>query len=111
MITEDYVSWETGKLMVENGFDQDYPSAYYDYRIIDGVYIAPVPRPTLQMAMKWLRETHNIVIYITPNIEFENEYNVHVNVKWFIKKWAGVRFKSYELACEAGIKYCLEKLI
>lgn len=101
-ITEDYVSFEVANLLKEKGFDEECQQYYGDYKY---------PCPTLQMAMKWLRKTHNIVMYITPNIEFENEYDVHVKVKWFIGKWAGVRFKSYELACEAGIKYCLENLI
>ena len=101
-ITEDYVSFEVAKLLKEKGFDEECQQYYGDYKY---------PCPTLQMAMKWLRKTHNIVMYIIPNIEFENEYDVHVKVKWFIGKWAGVGFKSYELACEAGIKYCLENLI
>lgn len=121
MITEDYVSYETAKLLKEKGFDEDIARVVNEEGEIDYLgsfqpslaylYHTWYRCPTLQMAMKWLRKTHNIVMYITPNIEFENEYDVRVNVKWFIEKWAGVRFKSYELACEAGVKYCLENLI
>lgn len=140
MIKEDCVSWDTGKLMGENGFDQDYPSAYYDYRIIDGVYIAPVPRPTLQTATKWIQETFNIVII--PNYEYECDstpwcykiFKLEENGKPERVAVKGVSYdkdnnptehivgyrdyeRSYkdystkEEAIEEGIKYCLENLI
>ena len=73
MITEDYVSFETAKLLREKGFKEPTLAyaygqdmvAYYsqpkvtdDYNVEAGRY----PLPTLQMAMKWLREVHNIQI-------------------------------------------------
>ena len=30
MITEDYVSFETAKLLKEKGFDDEYTNAFYD---------------------------------------------------------------------------------
>ena len=30
MITEDYVSFETAKLLKENGFDDEYTNAFYN---------------------------------------------------------------------------------
>ena len=128
MITEDYVSFETAKLLKEKGFDckkesitamyredgefyslsssDDY---YYDYNDFDEYdYIAP----TLQMAMKWLRDVHNLwceiswegkglwcmEVFSLMNEEFMPGSIVH-------------EIKSYEEACEAAIKYCLENLI
>ncbi len=141
MITEDYVSWETGKLMGENGFDQDYPSAYYEHRIIDGVYIAPVPCTTLQMAVKWLRKTHNILLIVDYDYECTDTsyfYKIYrlgehgkperVAVKGV--SYAGADghpvehtvcyrdyersykdYKNPEEACDEGIRYCLENLV
>ena len=71
MITEDYVSFETAKLLKKKGFNEDCYTCYlideiqhYDYEsrnrdLIEGVISAP----TLQMTMKWLREIHNIDIF------------------------------------------------
>ncbi len=146
MVTEDYVSFETAKLLKEKGFDgichkvweshgdsttlveaawfvegetvvnrelvdtaaKRYAEEYNPNYTVDG-YLAP----TLQMAMKWLRETHNM----------------HIEVKYFfeprIYKYTITYtpialdnisshpqcFNTYEESCEAAIKYCLEKLI
>ena len=76
MITEDYVSFETAKLLKEKGFDaptRDYydsegilesTAGYYPNRS-DNTYSAP----TLQMATKWLQEALNILVI--PNYEYE----------------------------------------
>lgn len=73
MITEDYVSFETAKLLNEKGFEVNcythYSSngknVYYNYQTpSDGINM-----PTLQMATKWVQETFNVVII--PNYEYE----------------------------------------
>ena len=63
------------------------------------------------MAMKWLREVHNFHIWVEPNNNKESLYNAHVKVGWWSNNWAGVGYNTYEAACEAAIKYCLEHLI
>lgn len=85
MITEDYVSFETAKLLKEKGFDEPCSHIYRN----DGMHLycgdarlttltnteIDEPQdwvsetftcacPTLQMAMKWLREVHKIFICI-----------------------------------------------
>ena len=57
MITEDYVSFETAKLLKERGFNERTNMPHVDdyQRLV--CYI-----PTLQMSMKWLRETYNIYV-------------------------------------------------
>ena len=88
MITEDYVSFETAKLLKEKGFDEhcfciNYPLPEGEHHSI----ILPnllnnsmipftdeykfcrykedfITIPTFQMAMKWLREVHGIHIEI-----------------------------------------------
>lgn len=75
IITEDYVSFETAKLLREKGFKestlayaygQDMVAYYSQPRVTDDfkVEAGRYPLPTLQMAMKWLRKKFNIVISI-----------------------------------------------
>jgi hypothetical protein len=126
MITEDYVSFETVKLLREKGFKEPTLAyaygqdmvAYYsqpkvtdDYNVEAGRY----PLPTLQMAMKWLRKNHQI--FIRPNTSFLYP------IKWYseifcygdnLKTQQDIKTEYYdspEEACEAAIKYCLENLI
>jgi len=74
MITEDYVSFEIAKLLKEKRFDDICDKIYKEHDSYlcpieycmnlkgEGYYLAP----TLQMAMKWLREVHKIFIVISP---------------------------------------------
>ena len=75
MSKEDYVSFETAKLLKEKGFDFkcDKCYAYFaddDIRCLNLKYPKSAqllaedryPCVTLQMAMKWLREVHNIMV-------------------------------------------------
>ena len=120
-ITENYVSFETAKLLVRKGFD--FNAEYESYYTLEGVIvyfkdktqdINIAPRITLQMAMKWLREVHNTnidivsvwnqkrfeyqVFIVTP----ENAKHCYVDEKLYL---------GYEEAAEAGIKYSLEHSI
>ena len=122
MITEDYVSFETAKLLKEKGFDE---ATFYDYnergtRWFEEVLVnhnsqGGVACPTLQMAMKWLRKVHEI--FIRPNISFLYPiryyceifcYGVNLKIQQDVTTET---FESPEEACEASIKYCLENLI
>ena len=127
-ITEDFVSFETAKLLKEKGFDEPcfaYYSEYWDnwksFRLWRKFPKRSVPNkgylnvPTLQMAMKWLREVHNLSI--EPYYDFVLNWVVelkHIGKFTDIKEFEYIRektYKSYEDACEAAIKYCLENLI
>ncbi len=95
---------------VNNSFNNSMPIPKY---ISGGVYSAP----TIQMTMKWLREVHNIHIEVGLQ-ENINEDKFQYRVKLFNPKtstWvlnAKVHnWNTYEDACEAAIKYCLENLI
>ena len=131
-ITEDYVSFEVAKLLKEKGFkghsiitiyDEDAAHAYIkelqekhlpyssdDPKLKEFRYT----RPTLQMAMKWLREVHNIHIDICSIWDAIHWlYQVFVITprtarNSYVDK---ILYTSYEQACEAAIKYCLENLI
>ena len=127
MITEDYVSFETAKLLKEKGFDENTNCQYP----VGGIYIGEVseynitdrsrnpekyiPAPTIQMAMKWLREKHNLHIGVLITYQyFPRKYEVHI---MHTEKYEdivvnpGTNFNTYEEACEVAIKYCLENLI
>ena len=149
MIEEDYISFETAKLLKEKGFDE---KCKYVWKLdkannpqdtdgiskicaeqfmegesfVDNSDIKKVSEyedwiedyhkaylcPTLQMVMKWLREVHNLYIDIRININNSlysfKIYSVGINGA---RAFTEYRIKSYEGACEAAIKYCLENLI
>lgn len=73
--------------------------------------------PTLQMAMKWLREIHDIFIVIEPHMyNYINEKNSsYVTSLWqgdnYYENITSKDYPTYEEAVETTLKYCLEKLI
>ena len=126
MITEDYVSFETAKLLKKKEFNEEVLTYYvynteiksYEFRF-DNKWDNPnnfsgkcISAPTLQMAMKWLREKYNLDIY---------PYHSDNSKWWFgIIKYPNLEaeyeeydeeFDTYEQTCEAAIKYCLKNLI
>lgn len=131
-ITEDYCDFETSKLLKEKGFNEPC-FAYYsefidDWRTLklwkrypktydtvknDGYILVP----THQMAMKYLREFHNIVIMIEPHVyDYVNGKHKSYICSLFmgdnIYEYLGSRdYPSYEEAVEAAINYSLENLI
>ena len=143
MIVEDYVSFETAKLLKEKGFDEYCRTIYnagvfcsiasLDCRWNEGygelieekqnsdfsIYDNAISAPTLQMAMKWLREVHNLSV--RPRYDEVEDEKEHLYYVWFFDILSMNPYKTlvepihgystYEEACEAGIKYCLEKLI
>lgn len=162
-ITEDYVSFETAKLLKEKGFigsDEigcncgfysEYPDDFevgrgiktvsgqevglvYDgldnTQLRTGEYL----RPTLQTAMKWLREEKNLYIYIEPvelclsegkiltdneDIRSATELELQLGFRYNIINSNNYSeddvlsgsyigdFIKYEDAVEAAIMYCL----
>ena len=126
---EDYVSFETAKLLKEKGFDGECRCYYFSNDEVqfeesltrwnwNNGYTFRYSAPTLQMAMKWLREVYNYDIsicldsYVEP---YDNEYYIVIRRRKDrfeeISPCEQVYFKTYEEACEAAIKYCLENLI
>lgn len=122
-ITEDYVSFEVAKLLKEKGFDW-YTYAYYEdeddpnislyaSKAINWNKTEFISKPTLQMAMKWLRKTYKIFFNV-------NYYNLDIGNKWLQlrinrpnKIGCEVSFEGFDLEeqYEKAIKYCLENLI
>ena len=131
MIAEDYVSFETVKLLKEKGFDvpcKNYYSIYtedvkhnlqkkYGAKKNWNSFALAISRPSQSLAMKWLREVHYCVICIIPLTFYGGEtvsawgYNIWANDNLEIDEFDSHKFATYEEAAESAIKYCLEKLI
>lgn len=122
MITEDYVSYEIAKLLKEKGMDKSCFYHYVQKNNKDGTS-EMVTSCTLQMAMKWLREVHNIHINLDIHwLDFANSKGWMYVIETILKN--GIEFvdckgdendktfySSYEQACEEALKYCLTNLI
>ena len=126
MIIEDYVSFETTKLLKEKGFNTplltfyvtdkekkegNFQTMYFGDDAIDNnhselCFIAP----TQAMAMKWLREVHGLFIRITENMA-GNVFEWSVYQKNYGCRASMYVENSYEQACESAISYCLKVLI
>jgi len=128
-ITEDNVKFEIAKLLREKGFNgecRDYYNTEGHFYSEDfksnwnhvGGTITIFSAPTLQMAMKWLREMHNLCIepyrtacgylYTISTIPYGS---CICNPKEGGDDEDSGQWTTYEGACEAAIKYCLENLI
>jgi len=133
MITEDYVSFETAKLLKEKGFGGERLSMYLTPKPHSGMgnpneakiaphgrdshyyegYLYQCEAPTLQMAMKWLRERHKIFFRV-------NYYGLELGSDWaqlavmlLYKNGCEIAFEGFDLEelYEKAIRYCLENLI
>lgn len=131
MITEDYVSFETAKLLKEKGFNEICEMFYCKPH--EG-YLRNLKRnewwnsnlredmtctcPTLQMTMKWLREVHGLFIFISPWIMLENSIQYYFEIREIkthdfktLYDYTSKELNSFEKVIEEAIKYCLENLI
>ena len=140
MITEDYVSFETAKLLKEKGFDcacnvwySEYTSQFGGEKYtciefddnnkcnrLNKNYKFICFAPTLQTAMKWLRKKHDLAIttFATMNGWRCSVSQVKLSIYGFIVDILnGIddghipRCNTYEEACEEAIRYCLKNLI
>ena len=113
MITEDYVSFETAKLLKEKGFNEPVTELN---KLLFKEDEKPILNITHQMAMKWLREVHGIFIAINnDDLDFNWQCYDLINrdstldPKILSGSYAG--YKVYEEAVEAALKHVLENLI
>lgn len=117
-ISEDYCSEELSGMLMERG----YIGATNTYLGKDDIKVEQI---TIQSAMKWLREEHNLFIGIHPRLSFTDYYWITADIYRVRKKSslyhvedvddyncvASCDETSFEGSCEAAIKYCLENLI
>ena len=118
-ITEDYVSFEVAKLLNEKGFDEKTLSYYEDNVLCRGDWfewnrspLGHIAAPTHQMAMKWLREKHIVIVILPNDFDVIGEcwgWRCNVYNKGVLKQ-IPYDFPLYEEAAEAALKYCLENL-
>lgn len=116
-ITEDYVSFETAKLLKEKGFEQHKCQHSYSskgvFKWSDNLDPYEYSAPTHQMAMKWLSEVYKIYIVISPvsgkgygailcDVGDFDDFNYIGETDYFFHP---------EEAIEAAIKYSLENLL
>lgn len=133
MVTEDYASFETAKLLKEKGFKGEGGHFYENNKIVSYVNywnrITPKQRyeaieaPTLQVVMKWLRIEHEL--HVEPHlVKTKHSYGYlsnFVDIKRLEQKFPFKEFdfvnadkyvsSTYSQACEVAIKYILENLI
>ena len=117
MIEEDYISYDTAKLMKQKGFDwscfryadskEIYENDEWTTCDVTGTCVGI---PTAQAAVKWLREKFKYDIVVFPYREDQYgaaiyfEHN-HVPVS------QPMGFEKYEYAVEACVRECLEVFI
>lgn len=120
MITEDYVSFGIAALLKKKGFSEECNTYFISD---DEIAAIPVKRdfnnhgiflsaPTLQLAMKWLREVHGLFISIGNDdlnynwqiIDVKNRTD-NLDPTYLTESHAG--YETYEEAAEAALKYSL----
>ena len=132
-ISEDYCSEELSGMLMEMG----YIGTTNTYLGKDDINVRQI---TLQSAMKWLREVHNILLIVdyeyecdtTPyffkiyrlgkngeperiaikGVSYDKDNNATEHIVGY-RDWERSKgdYSNYEQAAEAAIKYCLKNLI
>ena len=118
MTTEQYVTFDTAKLLKEAGFDEVCRSAYYATGNSAVMYeknsmLSPgyVSRPTQALAARWLREVYNVAIYSLYDDDMEQWFYV---VDAFTKNpvingfQSGSEYDDYESAFEDGLREAIK---
>lgn len=149
MLTEDFVSFETAKLLKEKGFDEPtnryYNAQYGMTRTVSDTFMTywndedhmkalmmegALAIPTHQMAMKWLREVHKLLISVDASpiygkVKDEKGRNTCSLLYWHYMasgEWVNEKYnpnqkafvvsaKSYEDAVEVACIYALKNLL
>ena len=117
-ITEDYVSFEIAQLLEEKGFDGDCDYWYDEYGercCSPSVISVECWCPSQSLALKWLREVHNIFIEINVSIDLNGSHHFNYSIldkecKYIRKGYTSFDW-NYEQAIEAAIDYVLKNLI
>ena len=115
MIEEQFVSFETAKMLKEAGFDVPCTSQYTDngfgwdnlsqvnYNSCESLF----SRPTQALAARWLRDVYNVAIYSLYDDDMEQWFYV---VDAFTKNpvinvfQSGSEYDDYESAFEDGLR-------
>jgi hypothetical protein len=112
---EQYIKLETAVFLKENGFEIECNKYHTNS---NGIYFSP----TQSLVQKWLRDVHNINIFMSfkPNIKKWDyiPYNMDMNGKEYLhhnsnylKINSDRRFDTYEEALESAIVESLKMII
>lgn len=121
MITEQYVTFETAKLLKDAGFDE---ICNYDYDNVDGfrwlrtresIPKGLVPCPTQSLAARWLREVHHYAVCIWFTKDHEKWFYAYGNMDRIVfdtdYNISEYKYDSYEAALEEGLQEVLKLII
>lgn len=113
MIAEQFVSFDTARMLKEAGFEAECGFIVDD----DG---RKLYRPTQALAARWLREAHGIHVSSNIFMDSANDADGKTVDEWTFWSYdlfdtsgriieeSDDRYDSYEEALEAGLKHCLE---
>ena len=127
MIKEQFVSFDTAKMLKEAGFDVPCTSQYTDNgfgwdnlsRVNYNSCKSLFSRPTQALAARWLREVHHLNVYAC----FDYVCFDDGERKWFFMRentmindytsvyFSIISYDSYEQALEAGLQKALKLII
>ena len=132
MIEEQFVSFDTAKMLKETGFEEMVNSCFmyddnadeYEYEFVSGYAIVKkalrdnyngyentISRPTQALAERWLREVYNVAIYSLYDDDMEQWFYV---VDAFTKNpvingfQSGSEYDDYESAFEDGLREAIK---
>ena len=117
MITEQYVSFETSKMLKEAGFneicrcDYDNVDGFRWFRIGKSIPKGWFSCPTQSLAARWIRETHHIFLILTPMIDGWMYDLFDLDKHQYILCNADANTDDYESAFEVGLKEALQIII
>ena len=119
MIEEQFVSFDTAKLLKEAGFAVPCFNQYTDRGTVwhcdcpenFNISQCATSRPTQALAARWLREVYNVAIYSLYDEDMEQWFYV---VDAFTKNpvingfWSGSEYDDYESAFEDGLREAIK---
>lgn len=127
MIKEQFIEYETAKLLKKAGFLEQTDTCYFGTtnRIGGATTITEdndvLPRPTQAVAAWWLREVHKLHVYaIQTNLPLTKPQTTEWEWGYIVTKvddpntpdkLFDMYYGSYEDAMEAGIRHALESII
>ena len=122
---ETLITFETAKLAKEKGFNWNVLHSYRDGKLdyedyfrgtIDEMYFNAngknrtkfkeiISTPTQSLLQKWLREEHNILVYVDPRSHHIFQYHIITEDNEII---GSDRLNNWELILEKGLQASLE---
>lgn len=121
---EEKVNFETVKLAKEKGFDINVNHFISQYNKDEGIVfsksvesdnynsnnwntdtrVSLFSRPTQSLLQKWLREVHNIIVFVVPLIPDCKEFGVTIYSNKYTCEKDSAFYNQYEKALEIGLQ-------